>query len=147
MRLARQLRGRRRYNENGRKLLEGYLSPDNPDGFEPQPDAIAVNGKFSGALKYTVLPNSQARRGALPLPCVRPPAAPAAWAPYLMRHRCRSRSPRPLVSRPGRWAQVRVRFINAAAFSQWNVSVDGMPLTLIELDGQARRDHNPPPVP
>jgi FtsP/CotA-like multicopper oxidase with cupredoxin domain len=30
-----------------------------------------------------------------------------------------------------------VRFINTAAFSMWKVSVDGMPLTLVELDGIA----------
>jgi FtsP/CotA-like multicopper oxidase with cupredoxin domain len=32
---------------------------------------------------------------------------------------------------------VRVRFINSAAWSPWNVSVDGLPLTIIELDGQS----------
>ena len=35
-------------------------------------------------------------------------------------------------------SKVRVRFINAAALSQFNVSVDGMSLRVIELDGQAR---------
>ena len=49
-----------------------------------------------------------------------------------------------LVHTVARDAPQRVRIINAAALSMYNVSVDGMPLTLIELDGVAVEPHDVP---
>lgn len=71
-------------------LLRDFLTTANPDGFEPMPDAITVNGKFSREVRY------HARRN----------------------------------------DKIRVRFVNSAAWSPWNVSVDGLELKIIELDGQ-----------
>jgi iron transport multicopper oxidase len=70
------------------KLLRWYLNPNNPDGNEPSPDAIVVNGKFTQSL-FISLSGS--------------------------RH-------------------VRFRIINTAAFSMYTVSIDGLPLHIIEVD-------------
>ena len=70
--------------------MKDYLSPLNPNGIEPLPSAITVNGVRDGVLRY------QAKRT----------------------------------------DKVRVRVINAGAFTLFNVSVDGMVLKIIELDGQ-----------
>lgn len=40
-----------------------------------------------------------------------------------------------------RAASYRVRFVNAAALSMFNISVDGMPLTIIEIDGNIVRPY------
>ncbi|CAF4142815.1 unnamed protein product [Rotaria magnacalcarata] len=74
-----------------RKLSSWYLSTNNPDGIEPIPDAVVVNGKFSQSLFVTT---SNATR-------------------------------------------IRFRIINAAAFSMFTVSIDGLPLHIIELDQTA----------
>ncbi|CAF3352797.1 unnamed protein product [Rotaria socialis] len=80
------------YNDVARtKLSPWYLSANNPDGNEPVPDAIVVNGKFSKSLFVTT---SNATR-------------------------------------------IRFRIINAAAFSMFTVSIDGLPLHIIELDQTA----------
>jgi FtsP/CotA-like multicopper oxidase with cupredoxin domain len=47
------------------------------------------------------------------------------------------RSDGALALRTSRTQRQLVRFINTAAFSMWRVSVDGMPLILVELDGTA----------
>ncbi|CAF4515406.1 unnamed protein product, partial [Rotaria magnacalcarata] len=73
------------------KLSSWYLSAKNPDGIEPIPDAIVVNGKFSQSLFVTT---SNA-------------------------------------------TSIRFRIINAAAFSMFTVSIDGLPLHIIELDQTA----------
>ncbi|CAF1591968.1 unnamed protein product [Rotaria magnacalcarata] len=50
------------YNEPARsKLSRWYLSTNNPDGVEPLPDAIAVNGKFSQSLFIPVSGTSRIR--------------------------------------------------------------------------------------
>ncbi|CAF3791376.1 unnamed protein product [Rotaria sp. Silwood1] len=69
-------------------LLPWYLSPQNSNGYEPSPDAIVVNGKFTQSL---FIPLSGSSR-------------------------------------------VRFRIINTAAFSMYTVSIDGLPLHIIELD-------------
>ena len=77
------------YNNGGHtELLPWYLSTNNPDGNEPSPDAIIVNGKFTQSL---FIPLSGSTR-------------------------------------------VRFRIINAAAFSMYSVSIDGLPLHIIEVD-------------
>ena len=78
------------YNKSVIDLVKDYLSPLNPDGIEPLPSAITVNGVRDGRVRY------QAKRT----------------------------------------DKVRVRVINAGAFTLFNVSVDGMVLKIIELDGQ-----------
>ena len=70
------------------KLLSWYLNANNPDGIEPIPDAIVVNGKFTQSL---FVKTSNATR-------------------------------------------IRFRIINAAAFSMFMVSIDGLPLHIIEID-------------
>ncbi|CAF2030985.1 unnamed protein product [Rotaria magnacalcarata] len=80
------------YNDAAQtKLSSWYLSAKNPDGIEPIPDAIVVNGKFSQSLFVTT---SNA-------------------------------------------TSIRFRIINAAAFSMFTVSIDGLPLHIIELDQTA----------
>lgn len=73
------------------ELLPWYLSESNPDGNEPTPDAIVVNGKFTQSL---IISPSSSRR-------------------------------------------IRFRIINAAAFSMYTVSIDGLPLHIIEVDSTA----------
>ena len=73
------------------ELLPWYLSRDNPDGNEPAPDAIVVNGKFTQSL---IVSPSGSRR-------------------------------------------IRFRIINAAGFSMYTISIDGLPLHIIEVDATA----------
>jgi iron transport multicopper oxidase len=80
------------YNQRAHtELLPWYLNPNNPDGVEPSPDAIVVNGKFTQSLFISL---SGSRR-------------------------------------------VRFRIINAAALSMYTVSIDGLPLHIIEVDSTA----------
>ena len=51
-----------------------------------------------------------------------------------------------LVHRTSRGTKQRVRVTNAAAFSMWKVSVDGVPLTVIEVDGTTVEPHDLPYV-
>jgi iron transport multicopper oxidase len=67
------------------------LSTNNPDGNEPSPDAIVVNGNFTQSL-FISLSGSK---------------------------------------------RIRFRIINTAAFSMYTVSVDGLPLHIIEVDTTA----------
>jgi iron transport multicopper oxidase len=76
------------YNDQAHKLLHWYLNPNNPEGNEPSPDAIIVNGKFTQSL---------------------------------------------IISLSGS-TRVRFRIINTAAFSMYTVSIDGLPLHIIEVD-------------
>jgi iron transport multicopper oxidase len=70
------------------QLLPWYLNRNNPNGNEPLPDAIVVNGKFTQSLFIPVTGSSR----------------------------------------------IRFRIINTAAFSMYTVSIDGLPLHVIELD-------------
>ncbi|CAF4985881.1 unnamed protein product [Rotaria sp. Silwood1] len=78
------------------KLTAWYLSTNNPDGIEPLPDAIVINGKFTKSL---FIPASRTSR-------------------------------------------IRFRVINAASLSMYNVSIDGLPLHIIELDQQDTVPYN-----
>ena len=73
------------------ELLPWYLNPNNPDGNEPSPDAIVVNGQFTQSL-FLLLSGS---------------------------------------------THVRFRIINTAAFSMYTLSIDGLPLHIIEVDSTA----------
>jgi iron transport multicopper oxidase len=73
------------------ELLPWYLSPNNPDGNEPAPDAIVVNGKFTQSLFISLSGSTR----------------------------------------------VRFRVINTAGFSMYTVSIDGLPLHVIEVDSTA----------
>jgi iron transport multicopper oxidase len=73
------------------ELLPWYLSPNNPDGNEPSPDAIVVNGKFTQSLFISLSGSTR----------------------------------------------VRFRIINTAGFSMHTVSIDGLPLHVIEVDSTA----------
>ena len=73
------------------ELLPWYLSPDNPDGNEPVPDAIVVNGNFTQSFFIPVYDSKR----------------------------------------------IRFRVINSAAFSMYTVSIDGLPLHIIEVDSTA----------
>ena len=75
-------------NRSHTELLPWYLNANNPDGYEPSPSAIIVNGKFSQSL---FIPSSSS-------------------------------------------ARIRFRIINSASFSMYTVSIDGLPLHIIELD-------------
>jgi len=66
-----------------------FLTANNPDGVEPEPDAIMVNGVFTGQLSFNSVDPT---------------------------------------------TRVRVRVINAAGFSMYNVSVDSIPLQIIAID-------------
>ena len=70
------------------ELLSLYLNQNNPDGNEPLPDAIIVNGHFTQSLFIPVAGSMR----------------------------------------------IRFRVINTAAFSMYTVSIDGLPLHIIELD-------------
>ncbi|CAF0915325.1 unnamed protein product [Rotaria sordida] len=77
------------YNDLARTtLLSWFLSSKNPEGIEPIPDAIVVNGKFSQSL---FVQTSNARR-------------------------------------------IRFRIFNAAAFSMYTFSIDGLLLHITEVD-------------
>ena len=78
-------------NRSHTELLPWYINRNNPDGIEPSPDAIVVNGKFTQSL---FIPLSGSKR-------------------------------------------IRFRIINAAAFSMYTVSIDGLPLHIIEVDSTA----------
>jgi len=73
------------------ELLPWYLNPNNPEGNEPSPDAIVVNGKFTQSLFISLSGSTH----------------------------------------------VRFRIINTAAFSMYTVSIDGLPLHVIEVDSTA----------
>ena len=78
-------------NQAHTELLPWYLNPNNPDGNEPSPDAIVVNGKFTQSLFISLSGSTH----------------------------------------------VRFRVINTASFSMYTVSIDGLPLHVIEVDSTA----------
>ncbi len=78
-------------NRSHTELIPWYLNKNNPQGNEPPPDAIVVNGTFTESL-FIPLSGS---------------------------------------------THVRFRIINTAALSMYTVSIDGLPLHIIEVDSTA----------
>ncbi|UJR10980.1 hypothetical protein I4U23_015165 [Adineta vaga] len=70
------------------ELLPWYINSNNPDGVEPVPDAIVVNGKFTQSLFISLSGSTK----------------------------------------------ILFRIINSASFSMYTVSVDGLPLHIVEVD-------------